>query len=74
MLLITLQGKVILKLRMDPRRWWTSLAVGNVIEDGHLETLKWIRENGREWTLNSADWAAGNGHLETLKWIRGEYC
>jgi hypothetical protein len=38
--------------------------------NGHLETLKWIRANGGEWTHWAADWAAWNGHLETLKWIK----
>ena len=37
---------------------------------GDLETLKWIRENGGEWTEWAANNAAANGHLETLKWIR----
>ena len=38
--------------------------------NGQLETLKWVRANGGEWTHWAADWAAENGHLETLKWIR----
>ena len=37
--------------------------------NGHLETLKWIRANGGEWTSWAANLAAKNGHLETLKWI-----
>ena len=39
-------------------------------ENGQLETLKWIRANGGEWTDDAADYAAKNGQLETLKWIR----
>jgi hypothetical protein len=35
-----------------------------------LETLKWIRANGGEWTHWAADGAAKNVHLETLKWIK----
>ena len=38
--------------------------------NGHLETLKWIRENGGEWTSFATDGVASYGHLETLKWIR----
>ena len=39
-------------------------------EHGHLETLKWVRANGGNWTAYAADFAAGNGHLEILKWVR----
>jgi hypothetical protein len=31
-----------------------------------LETLKWIRANGGQWTKR----AAQTEHLETLEWIR----
>jgi hypothetical protein len=50
-----------------PRNWnaadWSA-------QKGHLETLKWARENGEVWTHWAADFAASNGHLETLQWIR----
>ena len=38
-------------------------------DNGHLETLKWIRANGGDWDKWAANLAASNGHLETLKWI-----
>jgi hypothetical protein len=37
---------------------------------GHLETLKWVRATGGEWTFAAADGAAKGGHLKTLKWVR----
>jgi hypothetical protein len=49
-----------------PKHW----AADSAALAGHLETLKWIRENGGVWTHWAADFAARNGHLETLKWIR----
>jgi hypothetical protein len=49
---------------------WKRWAANYASENGHLETLKWIRKNGGEWSTLAADKAALNGHLETLKWIR----
>ena len=49
---------------------YSGLSADECGENGYLETLKWIRANGGEWTLNAADSAAADGHLETLKWIR----
>jgi hypothetical protein len=45
------------------------MAADCAAENGHLETLKWIRANGGEWTTEAADWAAVNVHLETLEWL-----
>ena len=49
---------------------YKGLSADSAAENGHLETLKWIRANGGEWTTDAADNAAENGHLETLQWIR----
>jgi hypothetical protein len=46
------------------------LCADECAKGGHLETMKWIRANGGEWTYWAANWAAEGGHLETLKWIR----
>ena len=33
---------------------------------GHLEILKWARENGCEWGVLTCAYAAEGGHLEVL--------
>jgi hypothetical protein len=43
-------------------------------EGGHLETLKWARENGCPWDEETCADAAEGGHLETLKWAREHGC
>ena len=43
-------------------------------ENGHLEVLKWLRENGCPWNEWTCKNAAGNGHLEILKWARENGC
>ncbi len=40
---------------------------------GHIEILKWARENGYEWG-DCARNAGSYGHLETLKWARENGC
>src|SRR2546427_226255 len=42
--------------------------------NGHLEILKWARENGCKWETWTCAYAAKNGHLEVLKWARGNDC
>ena len=42
--------------------------------EGHLEVLKWARENGCEWDYLTCAYAAKNGHLEVLKWARENGC
>ena len=41
---------------------------------GHLEVLKWARENGCDWNSWTCSCAALNGHLEVLKWARQNGC
>ena len=41
---------------------------------GHLEILKWARENGCPWNENTRKSAAKGGHLEVLKWARENGC
>jgi hypothetical protein len=36
---------------------------------GHLEVLKWLRENGCPWDWWACKAAAGGGHLEVLEWM-----
>ena len=41
---------------------------------GHLEVLKWARENDCPWDEYTCRAAAKGGHLETLKWARENGC
>ena len=41
---------------------------------GHLEILKWARENGCEWDQQVCSYAASIGHFEILKWARENGC
>ena len=44
-------------------------------EYGHLEVLKWARENGCPWDILTCTYAAAKGgHLEVLKWARENRC
>jgi len=43
-------------------------------EGGHLEVLKWARENGCPWNERTCSCAAKGGHLEVLKWARENGC
>jgi len=43
-------------------------------EGGHLEVLKWARENGCPWDEDTCAGAAEGGHLEVLKWARENGC
>ena len=36
--------------------------------------LKWLRENGCRWDVQTANSAAGEGHLEVLKWAIENGC
>ncbi|CAB9528076.1 ankyrin repeat protein [Seminavis robusta] len=46
----------------------------NAASAGHLEILKWARENGCPWDWRTCRRAAGYGHLEVLKWARENGC
>ena len=46
----------------------------NAAKNGHLEVLKWARENGCPWDWRTCTYAALNGHLEVLKWARENGC
>ena len=42
--------------------------------NGHLDVLKWARENGCKWNSLTCAYAAENGHLNVLKWARENGC
>lgn len=41
---------------------------------GHLEMLKWLRQQGCGWGEQTCTMAAARGHLEVLKWTRSNGC
>ena len=41
---------------------------------GHLDILKWARENGCLWNANTCTWATKYGHFNILKWARTNGC
>ncbi len=43
-------------------------------EEGQLEILKWLRENGAPWNEYTCAWAAHDGDLEMLQWARANGC
>ena len=43
-------------------------------DHGHLDVLKWLRENGCPWDEETCAYAARGGHLEVLKWARENGC
>jgi hypothetical protein len=34
--------------------------------NGHLETLKWLHDNGKTCTTDAMYWSAMDGHLESI--------
>ena len=45
-------------------------ACASAAENGHLEVLKYLREEGKApWDWNTAAWAAQNGHLHILEYL-----
>ena len=41
---------------------------------GHLEVLKWLRDNDCPLNLRTSSCAAEGGHLDVLKWLRDNGC
>ena len=45
-------------------------ACANAALDGHLEVLKYLREEVKApWDSSTASWAAENGHLHILEYL-----
>ena len=60
-----------------PRRGqgeWNSSTCSSAAKNGHLDVLKWARENGCEWDSWTCSNAAKNGHLDVLEWVRENGC
>ena len=46
------------------------MACACAAENGHLEVLKYLREEAKApWDSETATWAAGNGHLHILEYL-----
>ena len=48
---------------------WDELTCATAAQYGHLEILKWARENGCPWH-ELLDLCNSDGNLEVLKWAR----
>lgn len=43
-------------------------------ENGHLECLKWLHNNGFSWYADTCAYAARNGHIDILKYAHDNGC
>ena len=43
-------------------------------QGGHLQVLRWAREQGCPWDFTTCLSAAAGGHLEVLRWAREHDC
>lgn len=43
-------------------------------ENGHIDILKWLKENKCPWTDQVCAYAAANNHLVVLKWLAENNC
>ena len=53
---------------------WNAWTCANAARGGHLDVLRWARENGCAWNANTCAFAAEGGHLEVLRWARENGC
>ncbi len=53
---------------------WDKVTFAFAASGGHLEVLKWMRENGCEWNYATCLNAARAGHLHVLQWARANGC
>jgi len=44
------------------------------INEGHLEVLKYLHENGCPWDEEGCVYASRNGHIEVLKYLHENGC
>jgi hypothetical protein len=61
-------------LRRQGRLCNNRLLCAYAARGGHLEVLKWSRENGCPWDKWTCEYAAKGGHFEVLKWARENGC
>jgi hypothetical protein len=61
-------------LRLVENFPWDEYTCRSAAKGGHLEVLKWARENECPWDWRTCAYAAEGGHLEMLKWARANGC
>ena len=64
----------ILKILMTCNKTYLIGIAQGAARAGHLEMLKWTRENGCEDDANICTYAAASGQLEVLKWAHDNGC
>jgi hypothetical protein len=53
---------------------WDKKTCDYAAEGGHLEVLKWARDNGCPWGSDTCLYAAENGHLDILQYLWANGC
>ena len=53
---------------------WDQHACSAAAKNGHLEVLKYLRENRCPWNSFVCSHAAERGHLEVVKWAHENGC
>ena len=61
-------------LRLAENFQWDGRTCAFAAWGGHLDVLKWARENDCPWDVWTCEKAARGGHLEVLKWARENDC
>jgi len=44
------------------------------VENGNLENMKWLLDNGYEFTGRDFRWAIQNGNKENIEWLKENGC
>ncbi len=47
---------------------------GYAAENGNLDVMKWLKENGCPWDENTFKYAVVHGNLENMKWLKENGC
>jgi hypothetical protein len=53
---------------------WSKVTYVEAAKGGHLEVLKWLKEDGCPFSNETCEVAASSGHSEVLKWLRENGC
>jgi hypothetical protein len=50
------------------------IQLNDVVMDGNLECIKWMRYKGFNFDCSTFSWAARRGNLELMKWLLKKNC